>query len=145
MRSKICVDASLMVALFVPERFSKASLALWESWVRDDDQPIAPLLLRYEVSSAIYRKALRNLISVEDAREALGQFLALDIEYVDPAVLPLLATDLAAQFERPNTYDAHYLALAKHQDCAVWTGDERLYNAVKDGFNKIHWVGDHQI
>ena len=143
LRSQICIDASLVVALFVPERFSQASLFLWEGWVRDDCQPIAPLLLRYEVASAIYRKALRNLISVEDARKSLQQFLSLDIEYVDPPDLPLLATDLAAQFERPNTNDAHYLALAKHLDCSVWTGDERMYNALKDGFDQIHWVGDH--
>lgn len=143
MRSKICVDASLIVALFVPERFSQAALVFWEQWVKDDYQLIAPLLLRYEVTSAIYRKSLRSLISVDDSGKALEQFLSLDIEYVDPPNLPLLAVDLAAQFHRPNTYDAHYLALAKHQDCAVWTGDQRLYNAVKDGFEKINWIGDH--
>jgi predicted nucleic acid-binding protein len=143
MRSKICVDASLIVALLIPERFSQASLSLLEEWVRDDDQLIAPILLRYEVTSAIYRKSFRVLISVEDARKALEQFLSLDIEYVDPPNLPLLAVDLAAQFHRSNTYDAHYLALAKHQDCAVWTGDQLLYNAVKDGFEKINWIGDH--
>lgn len=143
MRSKICVDASLIVALFVPERFSQAALVLWEQWVKDDYQLIAPLLLRYEVTSAIYRKSLRSLISVDDSGKALEQFLLLDIEYVDPPNLPLLAVDLAAQFHRPNTYDANYLALAKHQDCAVWTGDQRLYNAVKDGFEKINWIGDH--
>jgi predicted nucleic acid-binding protein len=142
-RSKICVDASLIVALFVPERFSQASLVLWEEWVRDDYQLIAPLLLRYEVTSAIYRKSFRVLISVEDARRAIEQFLSLDIEYIDPPNLPLLAVDLAAQFHRPNTYDAHYLALAKHQECVVWTGDQRLYNAVKDGFDHINWIGDH--
>lgn len=145
MRSKICVDASLIVALFVPERFSQAALVLLEEWVRDDDQLIAPLLLRYEVTSAIYRKSFRVLISVDDARKALEQFLSLDIEYVDPPNLPLLVVDLAAQFHRPNTYDAHYLALANHQDCAVWTGDQRLYNAVKDGFEKINWIGDHPM
>ena len=143
MRSKICVDASLIVALFVPERFSQAALVLWEEWVKDDYQLIAPLLLRYEVTSAIYRKSLRSLISVDDSGKALEQFLSLDIEYVDPPNLPLLAVDLAAQFHRPNTYDAHYLALAKHQDCAVWTGDQRLYNTVKDGFEKINWIGYH--
>jgi len=74
MRSKTCVDASLIAALLVPERFSQASLGLLEEWVRDD---------------------------------------------------------------------AHYLALAKHQGCTVWTGDQRLYNAVKDGFEKINWIGDH--
>ncbi|MBN1145909.1 MAG: type II toxin-antitoxin system VapC family toxin [Anaerolineales bacterium] len=139
-KSRVCVDASLVMALLTPERFSQMALALWQEWALDDREIVAPLLLRYEVTSALYRKALQNSISKEDAAQALQYFLALDIEFMDPPDLPVLATELANKFQRPNTYDAHYLALAQRLDCQFWTGDERLYNATQGSFEWICWI-----
>ena len=141
MRSMVCVDASLIVALLVPERFSVAALNLWSEWIQDDAEIVAPLLLRYEVTSAIYRKALRGQISKEDAREALQRFLEIDIVYSDPPSLPIRAFELAEQYDRPNTYDSLYLALTEHLESPFWTADERLYNTTHASFQHIHWVG----
>ena len=140
--SKVCVDASFMVALLVPESFSQTALTLWGEWVLGDVEILAPALLRYEVISALYRKGLRGLVTWEDSQAAQAQFLALDIELLDPQVLSDRAADLAGIFQRPNTYDAFYLALAEHLDCKLWTADERLYNAVHASFGYIRWVGE---
>ena len=141
MRSQVCVDASLIVALFVPESLSQGALDLWEKWVLEGFHTVSPQLLRYEVTSALYRISLNGLISREDHHTALQHFLALDIEWIDPPGLSFRATELAEQFQRPNTYDAHYLALAEHLNCEFWTGDERLYNATHNKFAHIHWIG----
>jgi predicted nucleic acid-binding protein len=53
MKSQICVDASLVVAMFMPERFSQAALALWKKWTLDELQVVAPRLLQYEVVSPL--------------------------------------------------------------------------------------------
>lgn len=140
--ASVCVDASFMVALLVPEVFSRAALARWEEWVNDDVGIIAPVLLRYEVISALYRKASRNLIAWEDSQAAQAQFLALDIAYQDPPGLPPRAVELAKFFQRPNTYDAFYLALAERFDCPLWTADERLFNSVQKNFSNIRWLGN---
>lgn len=140
--TKVCVDASFMVALLVPESFSRTALVRWEEWVLGDVGIIAPALLRYEVISALYRKALRGLITWEDSQAAQAHFLALDIEFQDPQVLPVRVAELARFFQRPNTYDAFYLALAEHVDCLLWTADERLYNSVQKNFSNIRWVGE---
>jgi predicted nucleic acid-binding protein len=142
MKSQACIDASLIVALLVAEEHSLSALALWEKWAQEDCSIVAPLLLRYEVTSALYRKALRGLISREDASLALNRFLKLDIEWIDPPSLPERATELAHRFSRPNTYDTFYLALAEQLNCGFWTGDERLYNAVKSGLGFIRWIGN---
>jgi len=142
---KVCVDASLVVALFIPERFSRAALDLWQKWMEQECQPVAPLLLQYEVTSAIYRKALQGLIAREDERAMLEQSVKLDIDFVDSPSLSLRAAELAEHFQRPNAYDAHYLALAEHFDCALWTGDERLYNAVHQEFGQVHWLGNRPV
>jgi predicted nucleic acid-binding protein len=41
-------------------------------------------------------------------------------------------------------YDAHYLALAEMMEGEFRTADERLYNAVRDDFPNIRWLGDYQ-
>jgi predicted nucleic acid-binding protein len=140
--AKICVDASFMVALLVPESFSHTALKHWEEWIIGDMQIVAPALLWYEVISALYRKALRNLITWEDSQAAQAQFLVLDIAYQEPQGLPLRAVELAKFFQRPNTYDAFYLALAENLDCQLWTADERLFNSVQKNFQNIRWLGN---
>ena len=140
MNSRVCFDASLVIALLIPEQFSKSSLALWSKWVQDDIEVVAPQLLRYEVTSSLYRKAAAKQVSSDDAKEALNRFLSMDISYIDYIALSARAFELAEQFKRPNTCDSHYLALAEHLGCPFWTLDERLYNATQKAFDLINWV-----
>jgi len=143
-RSPVCIDANLVVGLVTTEAQSKRALALWAEWMRGNTRVIAPTLLRYEVTSALRRKALQGVLSAQDARRALEQALSLDIELLDPPTLSLRAFDLAARFNRPAAYDAHYLALTEILGAEFWTADERLYNAVREGFPHIHWLGNYQ-
>jgi hypothetical protein len=48
---------------------------------------------------------------------------------------------LASRQSRLTSYNTHYLALAEIRSCAVWTGDERLYNAVHTQLPRLRWVG----
>jgi predicted nucleic acid-binding protein len=41
------------------------------------------------------------------------------------------------------TYDAHYLALAEHLGCELWTDDERLIRQVTNSLPFVRWIGDH--
>ena len=143
-RSPVCIDANIIVALVTVERFSRAALALWQELVEQAWQPTAPLLIRYEVASALHRKVARGIMDPDDARQALQQVLALNIHYLDPPDLPLQAFELAARFQRPAAYDAHYLALADYLECPFWTADERLYSAVRADFPRIRWLGDYR-
>ena len=145
LRSVVCVDANVIVALITTESFSRAALALWRGWVSAGQQPAAPLLLRYEVASAVHRKALRHIMDLEDARKGLQESLELDILLLDPPELSLRAFELATRFQRPTAYDTHYMALAEHLNCPFWTADERLYNAVHDQFPLIRWLGHYGL
>lgn len=140
MSETACVDASLIVAMLLPERYTEAATKLWETWINNDVQIVAPTLLSYEVTSAIYRKVLQGKITSQDGQAALQQFLAMDIQTLHLPELHHAASALATQFHRPNTYDAHYLALADHLAYPLWTADERLYNTVKERFALIRWV-----
>lgn len=140
--SPVCVDASIVVALVTPESQSEQALALWAVWMSRDVEVIAPHLLRYEVASALWRKAARGLMQIEDARQALSVALSLDITFLDPPELPLRAFDLADRLNRPTTYDMCYLALTEIVGGEFWTADERLFNAVRETFPAIRWLGE---
>jgi predicted nucleic acid-binding protein len=140
MTADLCVDASLIVALLLPEKYTEAVTSLWRKWIDRDHHITAPTLLGYEVTNAIYRKVFQGKINADEGQTALQHFLDLDIELVDNPVLHLKAIELATQFNRPNTYDAHYLALADHLTCSLWTADERLYNTVKGKITWVEWI-----
>ncbi len=106
-RSPVCVDASIVVALVTPEAQSEQALSLWAEWMEGEVKVIAPTLLRCEVASALRRKVVRALMSLEDARRALETALSLDIEYLDPPQLPPMrfrpggSPQLARRLRRP--------------------------------------------
>ena len=143
-RSPACVDANIVVGLVTTEAQSERALTLWAEWMSDNTRVIAPALLRYEVTSALRRKALQGVLSIQDARRALEEALSLDIELLDPPSVSLHAFDLAERPNRPAAYDAHYLALTEMLGAEFWTADERLYNAVLEHFPHIRLLGDYQ-
>ena len=143
-RSPVCVDASVVVALVTPEAQSDKALAVWSEWMQGNIEVVAPVLLRCEVTSALRRKVVRDVMSLQDARRALEEAVSLDVEILDPPGLPLRAFDLAARLNRPAAYDAQYLALAEMKKGEFWTADEKLYNAVRNDFPGIRWLGDRE-
>ena len=60
-------------------------------------------------------------------------FENFSIEIYNPAWLHRQALILADAFGLPAAYDAHYLALAEHFECELWTADRRLLRAVGSG------------
>lgn len=138
--SLVCVDANIIVKIVSPEALRPQALALWQRWLDEEREVVAPRLLSYEVTSVMRRKAVRGLLTFDEARDALEAALALPITLVDPPALSQHAFELATRFDRPTAYDSHYLALAEHLDCRFWTADERLYNATKDQFPRICWL-----
>jgi predicted nucleic acid-binding protein len=82
-------------------------------------------------------------ISLIRATEHLAAFLDLPIEFHNPAGLHHEAIVLADALDLPATYDAHYLALAEHLGCELWTDDQRLIRQVTPSLPFVRWIGDH--
>lgn len=142
--SPVCVDANLVVIIVTPEAQRPAVLRLWESWLEQNRELVAPRLLTYEVTAALWRKVWRGLLPQEEAQRAVKAALDIGVTLLDPPGLSERAFELAAHFRRPAAYDAHYLALAERLSCPFWTADERLYNAVYADFSLIHWLGNYK-
>jgi predicted nucleic acid-binding protein len=138
----VVIDASLAVMWAVPENYSVQALRLAETWGEEETRLLAPCLLLTEVTNALFKRIVRKEMNLTKVLEALEVILAFGIEIHEEAGLHALAIELSLQLGQPATYDAHYLALALMQDCPLWTGDRRFYQAAKKSFSRVQWVGE---
>jgi predicted nucleic acid-binding protein len=134
--SPICVDASVVVRL-VAHPSDVVVRELWDAWDREARVLIAPTLLYYEVSNALYQYLRHGLMSVESARMALRAALALPVQMHGEPAVHADAVAMAERHKLTATYDAHYLVLAAQMGAEFWTLDHRLVEAVSD---RLPWV-----
>jgi len=139
--SVVCVDASLLIKLVIPEPHSEEANMLWEGWVRNAIRRVAPRLLCYEVTGTPRKKAYQKLLTDSEAEIAFDRAMAFKVELLDPADLHRRAWAMARRLNQPTAYDSHYLALAEALECPFWTGDERLFNTVREKLTWVHWPG----
>ena len=143
-KSLVCVDASLVLKLLLPEEHSDRALKLWKNWLVNGIQPISPRLLLYEVTSVLRKHAHRGVLpqsSAAKAFAAINEIITSQVRIIDPENVHKKAWELANRFNRPTAYDSHYLALAEHMNCPFWTADERLFNVVHDNLDWVCWLG----
>lgn len=132
-RSWICVDANLVVRLALSQKDAKVR-ELWQEWLENDYELVAPMLLRYEVTNAFYRYQKAGTLDTRETREALSIAFLLPIRFYSDVELHESAMAMAGRFALPAAYDAHYLALAERLGATFFTTDQRLANAVQSAF-----------
>jgi predicted nucleic acid-binding protein len=138
--STICVDANLVVR-YVTDPRDAAVNALWEQWDRDGVLFVAPVLLLYEVTNAIYRMNRNGTLSRTDADEALATAMSIPIQFERDPSDHATALRLAREYAMGASYDAHYLAVASRLGVHLWTADEKFVNAVRRRLSWVHLVG----
>ncbi|MBI4506941.1 MAG: type II toxin-antitoxin system VapC family toxin [Chloroflexi bacterium] len=131
------------------EPLSAQAEALYRQSIASGERIVAPPLLPIEVTNVI-RQCMRRakspaprLLSLSEAEEAVRRFVHLPIALIMPAQLHQQALQLAARFDLPAVYDAHYLALARLLGCALWTADRTLVNTVAGGPPFVRWLGEY--
>jgi len=136
MSSQVVIDASLATMWAVPETHSGRALSLAERWAEENTRLLSPCLMLAEAN---------NALTLATARAALQIILRFAVEIREEPGLQDRAMALAHELRRPTTYDCQYLALAEHYGCELWTGDERLYNAVRRRFRWVRWIGEYAV
>ncbi len=139
--SSVCVDASLLVKLAVPEEDSDKAENVWRTWQNDQVKVYAPGLVLYEFVSVIRKRVRRELMTIEEAEFSIDQLLALPLSLVNSVDLHKTAYRVAVELDIASVYDAHYVALAMAMDCELWTADEKLYNMARERFPLVRWLG----
>lgn len=135
--STICIDANIIIRLTL-KLDDEIIKQLWATWMSEDYNLVAPTLLYYEVANGLYQQEKSGRLSTELVRNALDFALNLPIQLVGDVTLHQRAHALAAEYNLPATYDAHYLALAERLNIELWTTDAKFFNTVRS--TGVEWV-----
>lgn len=143
MVAKFIVDASVALKWqFKDEKETKEAIDMLTDFVDRKIELFSPSLFAYEIVNAIYVAMQRNRISEREGSEITNDILSLGIKLVDFNELFQQTFNFTKTYNR-SAYDCSYLALAEKEKCPLYTADERLFNAIKNKFKYIKWIGDY--
>ena len=137
MNSKICIDASFILKLVLPEDYSEKVHLIWTEWVEKEKGIHASYLLIYETHSVIRNKIYREEITTNEGIAASEILRELEIILYHSPMTVKIAWDFAKKYNRPTLYDTFYLAVSKEIEAEFWTADRKLVNSLN---NEISWV-----
>jgi predicted nucleic acid-binding protein len=138
----ICIDASVIISLLLPEELSNRAGDLVQQWRADGEELVAPQWLMAEVPSALRRAVYTGRTSAAEAEEALESFLQMPVRLIEFAPLLRDAWRWGIALNTPRIYDMFYLALADQFDCDLWVVEKKLVNIVGARSGRVRWVGD---
>lgn len=134
----VCVDASFVMRLLKEVDATGPASQCWDSWRRASRLIVAPALIYYELSNALFQYVKHKQLLIQEAQAALTLAQTLNITLYGDAELHRQALHLAQALSLPATYDAHYLALAQRLGAAFWTADRRLAQLVQPALPWVH-------
>jgi predicted nucleic acid-binding protein len=139
----VVVDSNILIAFGLSdEPLHTQANQLLATWKAAGTPLVAPHLFRSEITAVVRKVVYQQRITHEQGRKMLARLLVYPVEFHEDDALLKSAYEIAEEFNRPRAYDAQYLALAQRLSCEFWTADERLFNAVKDQFSHIRWLGN---
>lgn len=146
-KKNVVVDTSLVLKWIYNESDSNKALALLARWTSERVVIRAPVLLAYEATNSLFQKVRSDKFTLDAARESLTDVIlkGLVFECSSPLAVSMRAMEFAHRFNLSATYDSHYLALAEHVGCELWTADTMMWRAVKVQFDWVYWIGDHPV
>lgn len=122
----LVIDSSLLIAALFEEEHTEFALSVIEA--RDQDDLVAPVLLKWEIANVLWVKHRRGVQTAEQARARARGVRALRIRYIDPENALLIAFETAAATGL-TAYDAAYLRLAQDLGAPLATLDEPMSRA----------------
>jgi predicted nucleic acid-binding protein len=139
----VVVDSNILIAFGLSDEplHTQANQVL-AAWKAAGMPLAAPRLFRSEITAVVRKVVYQQRITHDQGRAMLARLLLYPMDFHEDDALLKSAYELADEFNRPRAYDAQYLALAKRLSCEFWTADERMFNAVKDRFSDIRWLGN---
>jgi predicted nucleic acid-binding protein len=142
--TRLVVDCSVVVKWQIPaEDHAAAAEALFGDWEHHVVDVLVPNHFPSEVISAFLRASRRGRLTTDEAREAIRDLLALPFVLCDVTAIADRAFAIAHQHQQ-RAYDYLYVALAEGDGVELWTGDERLYNALHAQHPLVRWIADYQ-
>jgi len=117
----------------------------WEmalDWAAGAVQLAAPDLLPSELGSAFLRAARTGRVTDDEAHANITDLLRVPVTSVTSAETVHRAYEIARAHNQ-RIYDCFYVALAERQRAELWTGDQRLFNALGGHFPFVRFIRDY--
>ena len=121
----VVFDANALVVLSLDRRRAPAVEKLLRAWKAEEQELHAPVLLRYEVASALALAVSAGQLEPEAVADATQRIDSVPIVLHQPKDTPAVVA-MAQRLERRSAYDAAYVVLAEELDTQLWTLDGRL-------------------
>jgi predicted nucleic acid-binding protein len=137
----LIVDANIILRAFFPDEQQAEAQTLVHHHILGHNNLTAPTLLLYELVNSVRQAERRERITADEGVTILTAFDNLGIALQPVAWQDVLA--LARQFDC-SAYDAAYLALAQALGQELVTGDQRLFNAVREHLDWVRWIGENE-
>jgi predicted nucleic acid-binding protein len=140
---RIVIDASTAAKWQLSDETDTVqALDMLQDYIAGTIEFVAPRIWSYEIANVMNKAVSIGRLTETEGREAFEILHMLDIEFLDfPS--PADAYRLARTYQR-SIYDSLYLTAAHTHGIDFWTGDRRLYNAIKERLPFVHWIGDYR-
>jgi predicted nucleic acid-binding protein len=140
--TQVVLDSGVLIASVFLETLTPEAKGVLKQLQAENVALHAPTLLRYECVAVARKAVYQGRVTSDEGLRIRDALLNHPLTlHFDDALLKR-GYELATQYNRPTAYDAQYLALAERLACDFWTADERMFNAVKDQFANICWLGN---
>ena len=130
-------DTNVLLRLVLPSQMDPLAEALWQECAHFGFDIVIPSQGISEAMANIRRQVARMQLTVEEGDEVFEKLCAY-LVFVKIERVQLDAWDVAKRFNRPDTYDSEFYALAEALSAELWTADERFVNAM--GQQRPTWV-----
>lgn len=121
----VVLDANALIVLALDRQRAVAVEELLRAWKAEGEELHAPVLLRYEVASALALAVSAGQLASEAVADASQRISSVPIIFHQLNDTPQVVA-MAQRLERRSAYDAAYLVLAEELDTQLWTLDGPL-------------------
>ena len=122
-KTKVVVDASVIVKWFLEEEFSSEALKLRNDYVRGVITIAVPSLLEYEVLNALKYSGVYTVKELKEIGLALNKY-GFEVHELEGKLKEYIIE--VALKKNLTIYDASYIALAKQLNTILYTADSEL-------------------
>ena len=137
MSSTLVIDASVSLGWILKEQQNSAAIeSLFGDIAVRKVNAVAPTVWLYEMLNGLKTAVLRKRITKIRAKKKIPDVLATLPELFEFTQLVDESFQIAIKYGL-SIYDASYVSLAKQKRCKFFTGDQNLYEKVK---NKLKYV-----